>query len=299
MKLYARLFPLGDRSQELLDVLLRDGVPRVVSARWPVAVDRLVLSDILQAGESTKGFWVSGEAVFSETELKGISHYEAVCRKVVKESPADYDANAAMCKRTRLLDAGGESPIRLVSGLVLSHIPLKPNMVGLIGDWTQEYVVGSGVAQAFTTAGLTGFSLLPISHPKRRSPHERFFQLFSDSILKPASLDCSVERIKSVVPSENGHLQHMGCLSYVQPDLANSPDFSRTAEPWGGWDGWPLWVVRAKVKQTFDQHKMRGWAFRPILVRGSDLYTEYVSQWQHLYDLVARCSRSKFDGGRW
>jgi hypothetical protein len=299
MKLYARLFPLDDRSQGILDVLLRDGVPRIVSARWPVAVDNPVLSDILQAGESTKGFWVSGEAVFSQAELNGISHYEAVCRKMVKESPSDYDANTAACKRTRLFDAGGEAPIRLVSELALSHILLKPNMVGAIGDWTQEYVVGSGVAQVFTSAGLTGFSLLPISHPKRRSPHERFFQLFCESILKPATLDCSVECIKDSTPEENGHLRHMGCLSYAESDLADTPDFSRTAEPWGGWHGWPLWVVRARVKQVFTAHKLRGWAFRPVLIQGTDLYGEYLAHWQHLCDVVAKCSRSKFDAGRW
>lgn len=299
MKLIARLFPLCDRSQGILDVLLRDSVPRVVSARWPVPVDSPLLAEILQAGESTKGFWVSGEAVFSQAELREVTHYEAVCRKCVKESPADYTANAAARDHAPLFDAGGGSPIRLASGFSLSHIPLKPNMVGAIGDWTQEYILGAGVAQAFTSCKLTGCSLRPVTHPKRSAPYKDFFQLFSDSVLKPAIIDCSVERIASSFSEENGHLRHMGCLSYAQSDLADISDFSRTAEPWGGWHGWPVWVVSERVKRIFVQHKLRGWAFGPILLSGTALYDDYLRQWERLSGLVGHCTRSKFDGGRW
>jgi hypothetical protein len=299
MKLYARLFPLCDNSQQILDVLLKNGVPRVVSARWPVAVDSPILAEILQAGESTKGFWVSGEAVFSQTELTEVSHYEAVCRKFVKESPADYEANAAACARAPLFDAGGDSPIRLASGFSLSRIPLKPNMVGAIGDWTQEYVVGSRTTGVFNSSALTGFCLRPISNPNRSSPYKDFFQLFSDFVLHPTVIDCSIERITSSSPGENGQLRHLGCLSYAESDLADTPDFSRTAEPWGGWHGWPLWVVRARVKQAFAAHKLRGWAFGPVLVSGTTLYDDYLKQWEQLSGLIRHCNRSKFDGGRW
>jgi len=299
MKLYARLFPLGDGSQGILDVLLREGVPRVVSARWPVAVDSPLLAEILQAGESTTGFWVAGEAVFSQADLNDMSHYEVVCRKVVKESPADYQLNAAVCQRAPLRDAGGEAPIRLASGFSLSRIPLKPHMVGAIGDWTEEYALGAAVAQTFTAANFSGCSFRPISHPKRPSPYQEFVHLYSESVLPPATLDCSIERIRSSFEGEDGQLRHLGCLSYASSDLVDTPDFARTAEPWGGWHGWPSWVVRASVKNRFIQHKLRGWAFRPILARDTALYTDYVRQWTTLCNLLQSCTKSSFDGGRW
>ena len=118
-------------------------------------------------------------------------------------------------------------------------------MVGAIGDWTQEYVIGSGVAKLFQKAKLTGLSILPVRNPKTGAAHEGFSQIFSESILKPATIDCSVERIKSAFPSEDGQLQHMGCLSYAAADLEDTTDFSRTAEPWGGggMDGRSGWSV--------------------------------------------------------
>ncbi len=43
--------------------------------------------------------------------------------------------------------------------------------------------------------------------------------------------------------------------------------------------------------------KLRGWAFRPVLVQETELYSSYISQWTQLNELVAQCSRSMFDGG--
>lgn len=299
MKLYARLFPLDDRGADILANLAPQAALRIVSARYPVALDDPALPVILDEGESAKGFWVSGEAVFSPSELRTFTHFELVCRKFITENKIDFEWNNAEKDRASLFKAGGEFPIRLPSNLALTHIRMKPNMVGAIGDWTQEYVIGSGVATAFKKAKLSGLSLLPVRHPKTGTPHEGFYQIFSDSILKPATIDCSVERIKSSYPSEHGHLRHLGCLSYSSADLESTPDFSRTAEPWGGWHGWPLWVVRARVKEIFAMNKLRGWAFGPVLIRDTDLYDDYLRQWERLCRLVGQCHRSTFDGGRW
>jgi hypothetical protein len=125
-----------------------------------------------------------------------------------------------------------------------------------------------------------------------------FVQLFSDAILRPAIVDTSVERITSRRPEEDGHLRHLGCLTYEHSALEDRPDFNRTAEPWGGWHGWPSWVVSARVRDTFMASKLRGWDFRPVLVAKTELYAEYVNKWSALRAAVA-ASRSKIDGGRW
>ena len=198
-----------------------------------------------------------------------------------------------------MIDAGAHSPIRLVAGFTLSRIQMKPNTVGSIGDWTGEYVIGSAVGEVFKEAGLSGLSLEPVTNPKTGLPHEGYFQIYSKDILAAATIDCSVERVRSRFQEEDGHLRHLGCLSYPAVALVSRPDFSRTAEPWNGWHGWPSWVVTARVVSAFKQSKCRGWHFRPVLTTESDLYSQYISQWQQLCSAVAQTRKSQFDGGRW
>ena len=300
MKLIARLCAPDDQRRQLLAAWLpADAVP--TSARFPVDTDDPVFARILAAGDDeTLAFGVSGEAVFTPAELAGIGHFELVCRAIARESPADFAANDAVRERTPLIDAGGVAPIRLVSGLSLTRITLKPNMVASIGDWTQEYVLAAGVVKTFADAHLSGASFLPLMkmHAKTRVARTDFVQLFSDAILRPAIVDTSVERITSRLPEEDGHLRHLGCLAYGPSALEDRPDFNRTAEPWGGWHGWPSWVVSARVRRAFIASKLRGWHFRPVLVAETTLYAEYVEKWSALRAAVA-ASRSTMDGGRW
>jgi hypothetical protein len=171
-------------------------------------------------------------------------------------------------------------------------------MVGEVGGWTDEYVVGSGVASVFNSRDFTGVTFLPVHNPKIGVPHAEFVHIYGDHVLGPAEIDCSIERIQADESGENGGLRHLGCLSYREEILQEKPDFLRTAEPWSGWWGWPSWVVSSRVANTFRERKLRGWAFRPVLVAESQLYSSYLSQWTRLCELVSQCSMSKFDGGR-
>ena len=298
MQLMARLLPLGG-SHEVIRSLLPPQELVFKSGRCPVAVANPNLHRVLEAGDASDGFWVAGEAIFSASELREVSHFELVCRCMVQETENDYKANAAACERTALIDAGGHAPIRLASGFTLSRIRLKPNCVGSIGDWTGEFVIASGVAKVFKEAGLSGLSLEPVTNPKTSSAHEGCFQIYSTHVTAPVTIDCSVERIQSRFPEENGQLRHLGCLAYPAAALAHRPDFNRTAEPWSGWHGWPSWVVSARVVSAFKGFKCRGWHFRPVLMTDTELYSQYVAQWQQLCDAVARTRKSQFDGGRW
>jgi hypothetical protein len=149
MKLVVHLFPFGDASLDLIASLIPESDRKIVSARWSVALEDPVLQKILHGGESTDGFWISAEAILSARELRELSNFEVVCRKFIRETDKDYEANVTACETAPLLDKDGESPVRLASGFSLSKISMKPNMVGAIGDWVGEYVVGSAVADVF------------------------------------------------------------------------------------------------------------------------------------------------------
>lgn len=296
MRLTARLFPLG-RSGDALATALDVAALDVTSARIAVPLDDL--GRALEAGDAADGFWVAGEASFAPAELASISHFELVCRGVVAETARDSEANLALCKATPPFDAGGWAPIRRVRGLTLTRIPLAPNRVGAVGQWTAEYVAGAAVLQSLSAAAVTGLELVPVTSTKSGAPHPAHRQLFSAAILAPAVVDGSVERISSRFAEEDGALRHLGCLAYEPEALAATADFNRTAEPWAGWNGWPSWVVSRRVVDVFRRAKLRGWHFRPVLVTGTPLYAESVERWRELRNLVARSRRSQLDGGRW
>lgn len=299
MKLKVHLFPLNKESLKVLGSLIPESKREITSARWSVAFDDSVLAEILHAGEETGGFWISSEARLSAPELRELSHFEICCRKIIPASDKDQEANEVASEKAPLLDKGGFSHIRLPSGFTLTRIKLKPNMVSAIGDQAGEYLIGSAVADVFISHKFSGFSLYPINNPRKEAPHEGYFQIFSDSVLKPAEKDCSIECVRSDSPYEDGKLRHLGCLSYRKSNLAEASDFSRTAEPWESWIGTPSWVVSSKVVSTFRESKLRGWDFRPVFVKESELYTSYLMYWTQLNELIAQCSRSVFDGGKW
>ena len=296
MDLRARLFPLGDKSEGLLAKYLPQAVYE--SARCPVSVSDPVLSDIIRDGDEADGFWVSGELVLSREKRQQLTRFQPVARYALKETDRDYESNSKVADAAPPIDAGASEPIHLPRGFALSRISMKPNMVGVIGQWTSEYVVGAAVAQALKEEGFSGFELLPVLVTKSGTPYDGFFQLFSEVVLPPAVLDSSVERISSRFAEEDGRLRHLGCLGYSSTDLADRPDFARTAEPWATWSS-PFWIVSAVVEALFKRLRFRGWHFRPILVTGTELYDTYEATWAKLRKLVAKASKSSFDGGIW
>lgn len=299
MELRASLWPLGPGSERVLASLLPPEALVFQNGRCSVNVEDPVFARILKAGDAGAGFWVHAEPVFSTPELKGVTHFELVNRSAVEETDKDYEANEALRERTAIIDAGGEGgPVRLVSGFSLRKIRLKPNTVGSIGGARAEFLIGSAVAQVFEKAGFTGFSLRPITNSRTGLAYEEYSQIFSEVLMAPAIIDCSVQRVRTRDKEFDGRLRHLGCLAYHASALTQRPDFNRTAEPWAGWDGWPSWVVSARVMKLFKSSKLRGWQFRPVLTSDSDVYSQYLALWRKLVEPVGATTKSTMSGGR-
>jgi hypothetical protein len=299
MHLNARLYPHSDSSREALLAAIHpdDGDP--VSARYAVRVGTEALRRALADGDAADGFGVSGELILDKQELRSLSWFEPLCRKVANETDADYQKNFDVCQRTPLRNAGAEESIRLMRNFSLSRITIKPNYVAGIGEWTGEYILGKAARAAFEVEQLSGWTAAQIFHTKTGVEHEHFSQLYCESVLPPSVRDVSIETISSRVDAEHGKLRRLGCVAYSTADLDGRPDFNRTAEPWQGWHGWPAWVVSRRVKDAFETHGLRGWRFRPVFIAGTELYRQYVDAWTELSAAVRATTKSKLDGGQW
>ena len=298
MQVTAWLHPKSANSREELLRAIHPEEFRFVNARCGVPVGSAALERALVATDGAEGLGVSAGVVLSNPELQALPFRELMCRSTAQESDRDYERNFAVCTATALQDFGAEEPIRLLQGISLSRVKIKPNFVAGVGEWTDEYVLGAAVQQVFATAGLSGYSLIPVLNPKTRSAWPAIAQIYSSSVLPRSMRDVSIDRIASRFESENGKLRQLGCLAYAPGDLNGKPDFNRTGEPWRWW-GLPSWVVSSRVEHVFKQGRLRGWAFRPVFVAGSKLYEEYLAAWHELRRLVHKTAKSSFEGGRW
>ncbi len=265
-------------------------VPRQPGAHTALVVGSPALRDALQRGDALGGFGVSAELVLSAAEAASLSHFCVICRKTVPESDAAYARNHAMWAATPETDAGAGSPIRLARGFHLSAAKIAPDTVAGIGEWTQAYLAGTPVWQAFEAAGLTDLEPAPVLQPRTGQPLPGVAQLFTGHWLPPAQSDLSTG------PS----FTKWGALSYHAAQLEGQPDFLHTAEPWASTrHGWPLWVVSAAVRALFVKGCLRGWAFQPVLAVESPLYAVYQSLWEVLRELVDATQHSALEAREW
>jgi hypothetical protein len=242
----------------------------------------------VRVAKDASGTWFNPLVTFTKKELESAAYFEPQCRKTLAESNKDYDWNNDHVESLDFLETAAGMKIRLPDRIAISKTAaLKFNMVAGVGQWTQEYVVHSDVATAFTEEGFSGFSLRPVFNSKTQIEQPDVHQLYSDAIMPPAELG------RRAPPSDSGSVRLLGCLVYDDLEQHKLADFNRTAEDWAARD-FPLWVVSARVREFFMRSKFKGWAFTPVIVKGSELHREYERLWDDLFDRVSVNPRNFF-----
>jgi hypothetical protein len=230
--------------------------------------------------------WFNPWMEFTRAEVAQSRFLQLECRRSVKEGAGDYNLNIARLRSLPFIATGVGARIRLMDRLALRAVSLKPNQVACAGEWMAEFLVSREVARILENAGLTGFSLRPVFDSKTKRDHETLFQLYTDQLMPRALVDATTPIHPDHADPDDR--RQLACLSYDFQGAPPSADFHRTAEAWSNND-MPIWIVTARVRECFERHKLRGWAFRPVLEAGSELHTTYTRMWE---DLLARVAAS-------
>lgn len=233
------------------------------------------------------GSWFNPVFSFTRKELDSAAWLQVEARKHVRETQGDYECNYGQLQALEPVRTAAGREVRCLDRITLTRVPLRPGMVAILDQWTEEWVLTTEVARAFARAGFTGWETGPVIDPKTGMPHEGMVHLKAGTFLPPASID------RTTPPADGGGVRQLGCLVYQALDGAALQDFNRTAEDWSS-NAMPLWVVSQRVRQCFLAHKFRGWAFRPVLIAGSDLHQRYVAAWDELFEKVESNPRNFF-----
>jgi hypothetical protein len=281
MKIIIRANCSKDVVDALADALSLAGPSRLpdFDASSP-AFDRL-----LEVSKTRSRCWFNPWMEFTPSELAQSRFFQLECRgRLLKEKAGDYDLNIARLQSLPFITTGPGARIRRPDRLALRGASMKPNEVACAGDWMAEFLVSREVSRIFESEGLTGFSLRPVFDSKTKGDYDSFFQLYADQIMPRALVDATTP----IHPDHEdpGHRRQLACLSYDFKGKTPRSDFHRTAEAWSNNDI-PVWIVSARVRECFVRHKLRGWAFRPVLEAGTDLHTTYTRLWADLFARVA------------
>ena len=247
---------------------------------------------ILLLTKNTTGISFNPIMLFSKSEVDQTRYFQLECRKVVNEFGPDYEINSSRMKKMKFISTIGHCKIKLLDQVALSKINLKPNMVAGVDQWTMEFIITAAVAKKFEDDKLLGLNLKPVFNPKTGKHHSGFFQLYTDHVLQPIVRDATILDHKEEIPEEGG-LRELGCLTYNFHESFSIFDFNRTAENFGS-NYMPLWVVSDRVRRCFVHNKLRGWAFRPVIEKGSEIHKLYLMKWESLLDRMSINPLNKF-----
>lgn len=231
--------------------------------------------------DTITGSWFNPIMTFTRKELDSADYFQLECRKTLEENRKDYEWNDSHVGSLDLIKTRAGQKIKLPDRIAVSQVtPLKPHMVAGVGQWLQEYVVQDHVVAAFSRDSLSGYSLRPLFNGRTKTAHTDVHQLYSSAIMPPAELD------PTTPPADGGGVRQLGCLTYQDLEQHNLSDFNRTAEDWAS-GNMPLWVVSAAVRDCFIRNKFKGWAFRPVLSKGSEMHRQYEALWDALFKKIS------------
>ena len=270
---------------EVDEAFLADRSPGAVSRLPDFDASSPAFDRLLEVSKSGKGCWFNPWMEFTAGEMAQSRFFQLECRgKIIREKGGDYDLNTTRLRSLPFITSGPGARIRLLDRIVLRGATIAPNAVACASDWMAEFVVSKDVGRIFESEGLTGFTLRPVFDTKTKTNYDTFFQLYTDHIMPRALVDATTVTYRNETDIDDR--RQLACLTY---DFGGDPptgDFHRTAEAWSNND-MPVWIVSARVREVVERHKVRGWAFRPVLEAGTPLQVAYKQLWEDLFARVA------------
>jgi hypothetical protein len=236
--------------------------------------------------------YVSPNVTFSKAEIASSRWLQPMCRSILRLTEKDQERILDMVSGCQARSLGpGLLPVRLLDRLSLGSVKIDPQNISAVDDALLDYVAGSVVVSVFSKQCLTGSEFGPVISTKTGLPFPDVKRLMPPPICGPAVIDETMWFGKL----DNGadYMQPIGPLCFEGDVLETLPDLSRTIEPLEAND-FPSWIVSSRTREVVETHGIKGWKWRPVLVRDSELHRTHVEMWKPVLDALLRNPKNQF-----
>ena len=234
-------------------------------------------------------FWPS--MIIEKSELDQVELFElSSSGLVLRESDAVTDYNLDYLESLPLRETAADASIRLIPKAFKKNISFPPATIYALSDWSDEYILSTGVKQLFKESGLTGFEGKPIFSLEGREIPD-YFLLYTDSILPPVVRDKTV-LVSGLMPKRRD-FRRLGYFCYDLNQIVDRVDFHRTAEPFCSHATTSM-IVSRKAKECIESNKIKGVKFKPVLSKHSSLYQCHLRLWEEVFSLLEKHSTIPF-----
>lgn len=159
---------------------------------------------------------------------------------------------------------------------------LKPESFAVCSGSGSQYFFGDNIAELMQKSGISGWSKYPVVHPVTNKQHDSLYML---GVMQ--ELPEIIKDVKYLGQSESGYnLNSLLMLEKSDLDKFELKDFSVTQENLAG-DGSGLYCVTKRFYDFYQNNKLKGLKFKPVLITGTALYNQYVEKWTFLEQLFA------------
>lgn len=215
------------------------------------------------------------EAVYSEEKIQSAEFYY-MCPRAQGEDPQpedgyireSYDLSSS-CK-----ECG--SGMKQKTPFFLKSIPKFGNNDIISMLWTYEFLITERLKKIIHEEHLSVVDFYPLlKYDNHKSPEniKRYYQLYISNILPPMSKQTVFPKVqlpKGANPCVCGKIGFNIPLQliYERESFLNSKDFNKSYE-WlgGGFDTSQLVIVNKNVFNAFNEFKIQGVKFEPIIIR--------------------------------
>lgn len=293
MKFELYIDSVGNRSVEFCDVLEENPIIAKKLCPYIRRVDRVSLEkdmDIMQClielgSKHNVGYDIEIITKFTKKELDSFELYTILGTKFITQD--DTSINKMLDYSRELEQVSASKPYgyrrhNYKEYFLKKPKILKPESFAVCSGSGSQFFFGDYIANLMEQSGLTGWTKFPVVHPVTNVQHKDIYMLGINH-----ELPRIIKDNKFLGSFESGFdLQSLVMLEQSDLDSHGLEDFNFTQENLAG-DRSGLCCITKKVYDFYHYHKLKGLKFRPVLIKGTAPYEEYVEKWTCLEQLFS------------
>lgn len=231
--------------------------------------------NLLEVTKKTAGFRTKFIPLFTKSEIENSEYFLVQPNKFLHFTISASDKFDQYINSLSYFNQEDDYPIKIPEKYVSSSFKLAQNSFGFL-DGMGGYFFDKATISRIFEKKCTGWGTSPVYDLKEQL-RSNYLALSPDFVLPPAEVDITR---RSASYFDSRILEIAGCLSFEEQSLSGAKDINWTREHNSFHVG--NIIVTRKFIEIYEDNKLKGLEFQPVLIKGSKLYDEYIMLFSEL-----------------